>query len=166
MDSGWWMLRRWWKRPRRGDRFPRNMCVTRASFTTQGNVLPFSKYWSVTLSKVFVNYSLSLSLPSVISPDQVWGMVHKSLGCPGEPGRQVTYLEHVILRITITHPHRGDLAITLTSPSGTKSQLLAIRYEQTGMFSNFSFLITEIMIVIGAECDPNLYILTYVMHSF
>ena len=43
------------------------------------------------------------------------------------PNHRVIYLEHVVVRITITHPRRGDLSINLTSPSGTKSQLLANR---------------------------------------
>lgn len=74
-----------------------------------------------------VSSTLSLSSLRVISSEQVLQLVYKSLGCFNQSGRHVAYLEHVILRITITHPHRGDLSITLTSPSGTKSQLLAIR---------------------------------------
>ncbi|XP_053474688.1 proprotein convertase subtilisin/kexin type 5 [Ictalurus furcatus] len=86
-----------------------------------------------------------LHKPRVISPDRVWLLVHKSLGCSGQPGRHVTYLEHVILRITITHPHRGDLSITLTSPSGTKSQLLAIRPNDHSIdaFTNWEFMTTH-----------------------
>lgn len=53
--------------------------------------------------------------------------VYKATGCTDNPNH-VIYLEHVVVRITITHPRRGDLSINLTSPSGTKSQLLANRY--------------------------------------
>ncbi|KAK3508672.1 hypothetical protein QTP70_003316 [Hemibagrus guttatus] len=83
--------------------------------------------------------------PRVISLDQVWHLVHKSLGCSGQPGRHVTYLEHVILRITITHPHRGDLSISLTSPSGTKSQLLAVRPNDhsSDAFTKWEFMTTH-----------------------
>ncbi|KAF5909462.1 proprotein convertase subtilisin/kexin type 5-like, partial [Clarias magur] len=83
--------------------------------------------------------------PGVISPDRVLRLVHKSLGCSGEPGRHVTYLEHVIVRLTITHPHRGDLSITLTSPLGTKSQLLAIRPNDgsPGAFTKWEFMTTH-----------------------
>ncbi|XP_053341402.1 proprotein convertase subtilisin/kexin type 5 [Clarias gariepinus] len=83
--------------------------------------------------------------PRVISPGRVWRLVHKSLGCAGEPGRHVMYLEHVILRITITHPHRGDLSITLTSPTGTKSQLLAIRPNDHSpdAFTKWEFMTTH-----------------------
>uniref|UniRef100_A0A9J8AQS0 Proprotein convertase subtilisin/kexin type 5a n=1 Tax=Cyprinus carpio carpio TaxID=630221 RepID=A0A9J8AQS0_CYPCA len=51
----------------------------------------------------------------------------KSSGCSSQRLQQVVYLEHVVVRVTITHPHRGDLSITLTSPSGTRSQLLTNR---------------------------------------
>ncbi|KAJ7311115.1 hypothetical protein JRQ81_006716 [Phrynocephalus forsythii] len=47
--------------------------------------------------------------------------------CADHPGHHVVYLEHVVVRISIAHPRRGDLQISLTSPSGTKSQLLARR---------------------------------------
>ncbi|XP_035383608.1 proprotein convertase subtilisin/kexin type 5 [Electrophorus electricus] len=63
----------------------------------------------------------------VISPERVLRLVYKSSGCAAQRGQHVAYLEHVVVRITITHPHRGDLSITLTSPSGTTSQLLAVR---------------------------------------
>lgn len=46
------------------------------------------------------------------------------------------------MRITITHPRRGDLAIYLTSPSGTRSQLLANRLFDHSMegFKNWEFM--------------------------
>lgn len=55
--------------------------------------------------------------------------IYKASGCSDNPNHHVNYLEHVVVRITITHPRRGDLAIYLTSPSGTRSQLLANRYD-------------------------------------
>ncbi|KAF7688537.1 hypothetical protein HF521_013344 [Silurus meridionalis] len=83
--------------------------------------------------------------PRVISPDQVWRLVHSSSGCSGQPGSHVMYLEHVILHITITHPHRGDLSINLTSPSGTTSQLLAIRPNDhsSDAFTKWQFMTTH-----------------------
>lgn len=62
-----------------------------------------------------------------IRPEHVVRSVYKATGCTDNPNH-VIYLEHVVVRITITHPRRGDLSINLTSPSGTKSQLLANRY--------------------------------------
>lgn len=47
--------------------------------------------------------------------------------CADRSDQRVAFLEHVVVRVTISHPRRGDLQIHLTSPSGTKSQLLAKR---------------------------------------
>lgn len=69
-----------------------------------------------------------------IRPDSVVRSIYKATGCSDNPNHHVIYLEHVVVRITITHPRRGDLAIYLTSPSGTRSQLLANRYSMTTQF--------------------------------
>lgn len=61
-------------------------------------------------------------------PDNGVRSIYKATGCADNANHHVIYLEHVVVRITITHPRRGDLAIYLTSPSGTRSQLLANRY--------------------------------------
>ena len=37
-------------------------------------------------------------------------------------GTPLLRVEHVVLRLDVTHPYRGDLAISLTSPSGVSSQ--------------------------------------------
>lgn len=50
-------------------------------------------------------------------------------GCSEEPEQHVDYLEHVVVKVLIAHPRRGDLEINLISPSGTRSQLLAKRWE-------------------------------------
>jgi hypothetical protein len=47
--------------------------------------------------------------------------------CADHSDQHVGFLEHVVARISISHPRRGDLQIHLTSPSGTRSQLLAKR---------------------------------------
>lgn len=74
---------------------------------------------------------LSLSLCCrTIRPNSAVRSIYKASGCSSNPNRHVNYLEHVVVRITITHPRRGDLAIYLTSPSGTRSQLLANRYSK------------------------------------
>lgn len=41
--------------------------------------------------------------------------------------RYIRSLEHVQVRISLSYSRRGDLAISLTSPMGTKSTLVAIR---------------------------------------
>ncbi|KAL7838269.1 hypothetical protein AOLI_G00266730 [Acnodon oligacanthus] len=81
----------------------------------------------------------------IISPERVLRSVYKSTGCCAQHGHHVAYLEHVILHVTITHPHRGDLSITLTSPSGTKSQILAIRPNDhsTEGFVKWEFMTTH-----------------------
>lgn len=50
-----------------------------------------------------------------------------TMACADRSDQRVAYLEHVVARISISHPRRGDLQIHLISPSGTKSQLLAKR---------------------------------------
>ncbi|XP_060924003.1 proprotein convertase subtilisin/kexin type 6-like isoform X3 [Limanda limanda] len=63
-------------------------------------------------------------------------------GCSVEPEQLVDYLEHVVVRVLIAHPRRGDLEINLISPSGTRSQLLAKRLFDSSNegFSNWEFM--------------------------
>ncbi|KAK2508957.1 hypothetical protein MC885_008879 [Smutsia gigantea] len=77
-----------------------------------------------------------------IRPNSAVRSIYKASGCSDNPNHDVNYLEHVIVRITITHPRRGDLAIYLTSPSGTRSQLLANRLFDHSMegFKNWEFM--------------------------
>ncbi|XP_029109342.1 proprotein convertase subtilisin/kexin type 6-like isoform X2 [Scleropages formosus] len=62
-----------------------------------------------------------------IWPDQRLSASVNTTGCAEQLDRQVAYLEHVVVRVTIAHPRRGDLQISLVSPSGTRSHLLAKR---------------------------------------
>uniref|UniRef100_A0A8C5U8F0 Proprotein convertase subtilisin/kexin type 5 n=1 Tax=Malurus cyaneus samueli TaxID=2593467 RepID=A0A8C5U8F0_9PASS len=80
-----------------------------------------------------------------IRPDSIVRSIYKATGCSDNPNHHVIYLEHVVVRITITHPRRGDLAIYLTSPSGTRSQLLANRLFDHSMegFKNWEFMTTH-----------------------
>lgn len=50
-----------------------------------------------------------------------------SSACAEHRDQHVLYLEHVVVRLSISHPRRGDLQISLISPAGTRSQLLAKR---------------------------------------
>ncbi|XP_064411557.1 proprotein convertase subtilisin/kexin type 5b [Latimeria chalumnae] len=81
----------------------------------------------------------------IIRPEHVIRSVYKATGCADNPNHHVIYLEHVVVRVTIIHPRRGDLAIYLTSPSGTKSQLLANRLFDHSMegFKNWEFMTTH-----------------------
>ncbi|KAM4634072.1 proprotein convertase subtilisin/kexin type 5 [Polymixia lowei] len=87
--------------------------------------------------------AIQLSRP--IRPGSVLRSVSQSTGCSGNPLRHVAYVEHVVVRVTIIHGHRGDLSVTLTSPSGTMSQLLAIRPldHSTEGFKNWDFMTTH-----------------------
>uniref|UniRef100_A0A452VJL5 Proprotein convertase subtilisin/kexin type 6 n=1 Tax=Ursus maritimus TaxID=29073 RepID=A0A452VJL5_URSMA len=62
--------------------------------------------------------------------------------CADHSDQRVGYLEHVVARISISHPRRGDLQIHLISPSGTKSQLLAKRLldHSSEGFTNWEFM--------------------------
>ncbi|XP_036749343.2 proprotein convertase subtilisin/kexin type 5 isoform X5 [Manis pentadactyla] len=77
-----------------------------------------------------------------IRPNSAVRSIYKASGCSDNPNHDVNYLEHVVVRITITHPRRGDLAIYLTSPSGTRSQLLANRLFDHSMegFKSWEFM--------------------------
>ena len=87
--------------------------------------------------------------------DQVQSAVKASIGqvsIPGSSSRtakmevtdhgEVNYLEHVQAHVTIEAPRRGDLSIYLTSPHGTKSQLLARRPHDSSRagFHDWPFL--------------------------
>ncbi|XP_008300291.1 proprotein convertase subtilisin/kexin type 6 isoform X1 [Stegastes partitus] len=63
-------------------------------------------------------------------------------GCSEEPEQHVDYLEHVVVKVLIVHPRRGDLEINLISPSGTRSQLLAKRLFDSSNegFRNWEFM--------------------------
>ena len=64
-----------------------------------------------------------------------------STGCYGKQDC-VTKLEHVRIYISLKHPRRGSLRITLISPSGTKSILLAPRQKDVSSdgFYNWPFM--------------------------
>lgn len=62
-----------------------------------------------------------------IRPEQKLNVTMSSTGCSGQPEQHIAFLEHVVVRVLIIHPRRGDLEISLVSPSGTRSQLLAKR---------------------------------------
>ena len=41
--------------------------------------------------------------------------------------QNVTYLEHVVANVSFTFHRRGDVKITLISPSGTPSEMISYR---------------------------------------
>ena len=62
-------------------------------------------------------------------------------GCIGQPS-SVNQLEHVHAYVTLKHPSRGGLSISLKSPSGVVSPLLEKRVHDVGNagFTNWPFL--------------------------
>ncbi|KAI4902232.1 hypothetical protein NFI96_024560 [Prochilodus magdalenae] len=77
-----------------------------------------------------------------IRADQKLNASISSTGCSEQPEQQVVFLEHVVVRVLIVHPRRGDLEISLVSPSGTRSQLLAKRLFDNSNegFKNWEFM--------------------------
>ncbi len=63
-----------------------------------------------------------------IRADQKLNASISSSGCSDQPDQRVVFLEHVVVRVLMIHPRRGDVEISLVSPSGTRSQLLAQRW--------------------------------------
>ena len=65
-------------------------------------------------------------------------------GCEAS-ANHVRYLEHVQARITMTSTRRGELQISLTSPSLTRSVLLAKRPRDSSRegFNNWAFMTTH-----------------------
>ncbi|NP_001086467.1 proprotein convertase subtilisin/kexin type 6 L homeolog precursor [Xenopus laevis] len=80
--------------------------------------------------------------PRFIRADQLIRTTTQTNACVDNAGHYVTNLEHVVVRVTISHPRRGDLQIYLISPSGTKSQLLAKRTFDSSNegFKNWEFM--------------------------
>ncbi|NWZ98128.1 PCSK6 convertase, partial [Nesospiza acunhae] len=66
-------------------------------------------------------------VPKYIRADHVLRASTLSSACAEQRDQHVLYLEHVVVRLSIAHPRRGDLQISLISPAGTRSQLLARR---------------------------------------
>nr|XP_013813057.1 PREDICTED: proprotein convertase subtilisin/kexin type 6-like [Apteryx mantelli mantelli] len=66
-------------------------------------------------------------VPKYIRADHVVRATTLTSACADHYDQHVVYLEHVVVRVSISHPRRGDLQISLVSPAGTRSQLLARR---------------------------------------
>ncbi|XP_071494703.1 furin-like [Diadema antillarum] len=69
----------------------------------------------------------------------------QTTGCQEMPSNHVRFLEHVVSRITLDFPRRGDLTIELISPSGTHSRLLPRRphdHSSKG-FKSWEFMTTH-----------------------
>uniref|UniRef100_A0AAQ4RA98 Proprotein convertase subtilisin/kexin type 5a n=1 Tax=Gasterosteus aculeatus aculeatus TaxID=481459 RepID=A0AAQ4RA98_GASAC len=87
----------------------------------------------------------SIQLSRTIHPGWPLTSALEATGCSGEPLRRVVYVEHVVVRVAIAHSRRGDLSITLASPLGTVSELLAHRPldDSAEGFQNWEFMTTH-----------------------
>ncbi|XP_041465327.1 furin-like isoform X2 [Lytechinus variegatus] len=73
-------------------------------------------------------------------------VVHaQTTGCQETPDTHVRFLEHVVSRITLDFPTRGDLTIALISPAGTRSTLLPRRPHDRNRkgFKGWEFMTTH-----------------------
>ena len=71
-------------------------------------------------------------------------MTLQSDGCAGTDG-EINYLEHVQAVITLTAKKRGQVTIRLTSPLGTQSTLLPLRFKDVSRngFHQWAFMTTH-----------------------
>ncbi|XP_030211551.1 proprotein convertase subtilisin/kexin type 5 [Gadus morhua] len=86
-----------------------------------------------------------VQLNGPMGPGSVLRSVVSTLGCSASPLTHVAYVEHVVVRVTVSGGRRGDLSISLTSPSGTVSRLLSYRPLDGSMegFSRWEFMTTH-----------------------
>ncbi|NXU81825.1 PCSK6 convertase, partial [Oreotrochilus melanogaster] len=82
-----------------------------------------AKKWKAVPPQHFCVGSLD-RVPKYIRVDHVLRTSTLSNACAEHRDQHVLYLEHVVVRLSISHPRRGDLQISLISPAGTRSQLL------------------------------------------
>ncbi|XP_028457908.1 proprotein convertase subtilisin/kexin type 5 [Perca flavescens] len=104
-----------------------------------------AKHWKQVPSQHECVEEAPIQLSRTIHPGSALTSVYESTGCSSKPQQHVVYVEHVVVRVTITHSRRGDLSIMLMSPSGTVSQLLANRPfdSSTEGFQNWDFMTTH-----------------------
>uniref|UniRef100_F7ASZ3 Proprotein convertase subtilisin/kexin type 4 n=1 Tax=Monodelphis domestica TaxID=13616 RepID=F7ASZ3_MONDO len=88
-----------------------------------GLLVDLAKKWTMTRPQLKCSVKvISTSIP--IKPKT--RVSHNVSACHGE-GSQIRSLEHVQVQLSLTYSRRGDLEITLTSPRGTRSTLVAVR---------------------------------------
>jgi subtilisin-like proprotein convertase family protein len=97
---------------------------------------------AVTLASTWTNLGAMTSVTSaqtglsVAIPDNNVTGITRSFNLSGSANLRV---EHVTVNVTINHTARGDLAVTLTSPSGTVSRLAEVHDDTANNYSNWTF---------------------------
>ncbi|KAM4707299.1 proprotein convertase subtilisin/kexin type 4 isoform 1-T2 [Discoglossus pictus] len=71
--------------------------------------------------------------------------IHQNTTACAETSQHIISLEHVQARMSIAYSRRGDLEISLTSPMGTRSMLVAVRPYDTSSdgYKDWSFMTTH-----------------------
>ena len=95
--------------------------------------LATSSTWTSSKKRMMCKFFQKFIPNKVIPGNGHVGLVINSTGCL-KPNKCVTKLEHVKVYVSLRHKHRGSLRITLTSPAGTRSELLAPRKRDTSQY--------------------------------
>jgi len=83
----------------------------------------------IQISSAQTNLSLAI-------PDNNSNGVTRTFNMTASPALRV---EHVTVTVNILHPYRGDLAVTLTSPSGMTSRLAERHYDPNDNYGDWTF---------------------------
>jgi subtilisin-like proprotein convertase family protein len=84
------------------------------------------------LKRTSTQTGLSVAIPNV----NTTGITREFTIAPSDNIR----VEHVTITVNINHTARGNLKITLTSPSGTVSRLAEVRGDSNDNYSNWTFM--------------------------
>uniref|UniRef100_A0A4X2LJA8 Proprotein convertase subtilisin/kexin type 4 n=1 Tax=Vombatus ursinus TaxID=29139 RepID=A0A4X2LJA8_VOMUR len=106
-----------------------------------GLLVDLAKKWTMTRPQLKCSIKI-ISTPIPIEPKM---QVSQNVSaCPGEEVH-IRSLEHVQVQLSLTYSRRGDLEITLTSPMGTHSTLVAVRPLDTSSrgYKNWIFMSTH-----------------------
>jgi hypothetical protein len=137
MATGCWMQVPWWLWPRTGQQWPPSGSALLKSWWNP------SKDWTLSGREQLGPGSSGMPTGCCWPADSRC-LLYRDIGkrlevrkavtaCLGEPNH-ITRLEHVQARLTLSYNRRGDLAIHLISPMGTRSTLLAARCSPCSLF--------------------------------
>ncbi|XP_070542304.1 neuroendocrine convertase 1-like isoform X2 [Ptychodera flava] len=101
------------------------------------------KWVSVPEAKVCVITAADVEFePTKIPVANTMALTINGSRCKDHESTQINYLEHVQMYVTIEHPYRGTLEMTMTSPSDTQTMLLSQRSEDRSSdgFQDWAFM--------------------------
>ena len=82
-------------------------------------------------------YSATSGLPATVPDNNATGI---TIPVTVAAGGKITRLEHVVVEFTATHPYRGDLQVTLTSPTGIASPLAPANSDSGKNYDKWKFM--------------------------